>query len=206
MGWIVSNKYRFIFIHIPKTGGTSLAEPSYQDSRGALTEILGETDYSQAGHIRAVGLKERLGERWADYFKFAFVRNPWDRMVSLYHYFLQDPEKQLSEEGRRIAACSDFNDFCARLESLDLDAHFAEQISYLIDYNGKILVDSVGRFESLDRDYAKICAVLKLPVKALPHYRKSTHQQYRRYYNDQSRKIIAERYRNDIAAFGYRFD
>ena len=90
MGWIVSNKYRFIFIHIPKTGGTSIAEPDYEGGNGALAGYLGEQDYAQAGHIRAVGLKQRIGASWDQYFKFAFVRNPWDRLVSLYHYFLQD--------------------------------------------------------------------------------------------------------------------
>ena len=203
MGWIVSNKYRFIFIHIPKTGGTSLAEPCYQDGKGVLTGLLGETDYIQAGHIRAVGLKERMGEHWDMYFKFAFVRNPWDRMVSLYHYFLQEPEKRASELGRRIAACDGFTAFCSRLEDLELDAHFDEQISYLIDFHGNLLVDYIGRFETLDQDYANICSRLALPVAKLPHYRKSSHQHYLQYYNERSKNIVAERYRNDIAAFNY---
>ncbi len=204
MGWIVSNKYRFIFIHIPKTGGTSLAEPRYQDGKGTLAGLLGETDYTQAGHIRAVGLKERMSEHWDKYFKFAFVRNPWDRMVSLYHYFLQDPEKQVSELGRRIAACDGFTDFCSRLEELDLDAHFDEQISYLIDFQGNFLIDYIGRFETLDRDYANVCTKLALPVAKLPHYRKSSHQHYLQYYDYQARCAIAERYKNDIAAFNYK--
>lgn len=206
MGWIVSNKHRFIFIHIPKTGGTSIAEPGYQDSKGALTGLLGEHDHIQAGHIRAVGLKERMGENWDHYFKFAFVRNPWDRMVSLYHYFLQDPEKQASELGKRIAACDNFTDFCARLESLDLDAHFDEQIGYLIDYNGNNLIDYVGRFETFEQDYENICTRLALPVTKLPHHRKSAHKKYQQYYDDKTAEIIAERYRNDIAAFNYSID
>ena len=203
MGWIVSDKYRFIFIHIPKTGGTSLAEPRYQDGKGALAGLLGETDYIQAGHIRAVGLKERMSEHWDKYFKFAFVRNPWDRMVSLYHYFLQDSEKRVSELGRRIAACDGFADFCSRLEELELDAHFDEQISYLIDFQGNFLIDYIGRFETLDRDYASVCTKLALPVVKLPHYRQSSHQHYLQYYDDQARCVIAERYKNDIAAFNY---
>lgn len=206
MGWIVSKKYRFIFIHIPKTGGTSLAEPSYQGGEGVLSGILGEDDYRQAGHIRAVGLKDRMGQQWDDYFKFAFVRNPWDRMVSLYHYFLQDTEKQASELGKRIAACADFADFCSRLETLDLDAHFDEQIGYLIDFSGNNLVDCVGRFETLQQDYAKICAKLQLPVATLPHYRKSAHRSYQQYYDDQAKSAVADRFRNDVAAFNYHFE
>ena len=107
--------------------------------------------------------------------------------------------------GQRIAACSDFSDFCTKLELLDLDAHFDEQLGYLVDYEGKLLVDFVGRFETLDRDYAKICARLGLPATKLPHYRKSAHRDYTHYYDERARDIIAARYRNDIAAFGYEF-
>ncbi len=203
MGWIVSTKYRFIFIHIPKTGGTSLAEPSYQGGKGVLSGLLGENDYAQAGHIRAVGLKQRMGEQWDNYFKFAFVRNPWDRMVSLYHYFLQDPEKQASDIGKRIAACDSFTDFCAKLDELELDAHFDEQISYLIDFQGNMLVDYVGRYETLAQDYKGICSKLALPVMSLPHYRQSSHHHYLQYYDDQAKNAVARRYRNDIAIFKY---
>ncbi len=205
MGWIVSRKYRFIFIHIPKTGGTSLAEPRYRDGRGALSACLGDEDYVQAGHIRAAGLKQRLGDQWPLYFKFAFVRNPWDRMVSLYHYFLQDEEKMSSDLGKRIAACADFRDFCLRLDELSLDAHFDEQVSYLIDYDSTPIVDFVGRFESLNEDYARVCRHLSLPVSELPHYRKSDHQHYRKYYDERTREIIAQRYAHDIGAFKYAF-
>lgn len=203
MGWIVSSKYRFIFIHIPKTGGTSLAEPSFQGGKGVLSGVLGEHDYARAGHIRAVGLKQRMGGQWDNYFKFAFVRNPWDRMVSLYHYFLQNPEKQASDIGKRIAACSDFTDFCSRLDELELDPHFDEQISYLIDFQGNMLVDYVGRYETLDRDYKDICARLGLPVMSLPHYRQSSHHHYLQYYDEQAIDAVARRYKNDIAVFNY---
>jgi len=206
MGWIVSQKYRFVFIHIPKTGGTSLAEPAYRDSSGALTGILGESDYSQAGHILARGLKERMGERWDDYFKFAFVRNPWDRMVSLYHYFLQDSEKQSTALGERIAACEGFADFCVRLDELEPDAHFWEQLAYLADSEGNMLVDCVGRFEHLDEDFEKICARLGMPAVTLPHLRQTAHRDYRHYYDARTVDVIAARYKNDIAAFGYSFE
>jgi hypothetical protein len=206
MGWIVSNKYRFVFIHIPKTGGTSLAEPAYRGGQGALIDLLGENDHVQAGHVRAIGLREMMAGEWDRYFKFAFVRNPWDRMVSLYHYFLQDPEKQVSELGRQIAACRDFPEFCRRMAVLELDAHFDEQLGYLVDYEGNLLVDYIGRFEKLEIDFARICDRLGLPEIGLPHYRKSSHRDYRHYYDEQARDIIAAHYRNDIATFGYVFD
>jgi hypothetical protein len=206
MSWILSRKYRFIFIHIPKTGGTSIADPAYADmKRGALVEFLGPGDIVQQGHVRAVGLRDQLGDDWDHFFKFAFVRNPWDRLVSLYHYFLQDDEKIKSPLGRRIACCGSFIEFCKQLNTLDLDPHFDPQVSYLIDYEGNLLLDYVGRFESMDTQFKQICDHLGIPAKPLPHYRKSRHQDYRTYYDDESREIVAKRYWSDIKSFNYNF-
>ena len=204
MGWIVSKKHKFIFIHIPKTGGSSIAEPEYQSGQGALVAHLGSEDYVQAGHIRAVGLKNRLQDNWDDYFKFAFVRNPWDRIVSLYHYFLQDPEKQRSALGKEIARLGSFREFCRQIDNLELDPHFDPQISYLIDYEGQFLLDYIGRFESIGRDIDFICKKIGLPAVKLPHFRKSDHNSYRNCYDKESAEIIAAKYKSDIDAFNYK--
>jgi len=206
MGWIVSKKHKFIFIHIPKTGGSSIAEPEYRSGQGALITHLGSEDYVQAGHIRAVGLKDRLQDNWNDYFKFAFVRNPWDRIVSLYHYFLQDPEKQRTALGKEIAKLGSFREFCRQLDNIDLDPHFDPQISYLIDYEGRFLVDFIGRFESLEKDLNLICKKTDLPTVKLPHFRKSNHDSYHNCYDKESVGIIATKYRSDIEAFKYTFN
>jgi chondroitin 4-sulfotransferase 11 len=206
MGWIVSKKYKFIFIHIPKTGGSSIAEPEYLSGQGALVAHLGSEDHVQAGHIRAVGLKNRLQDNWDDYFKFTFVRNPWDRTVSLYHYFLQDPEKQRSMLGKEIAKLGSFKEFCHQLDNIELDPHFDPQISYLIDYEGHILVDFIGRFETIASDVDFICKKAGLPAIILPHFRKSDHDSYRRYYDNESAGIIATKYKSDIDAFKYTFN
>jgi chondroitin 4-sulfotransferase 11 len=205
MGWIVSKKYKFIFIHIPKTGGSSIAEPEYQSGQGALVAHLGSEDYVQAGHIRAVGLKSSLQDNWDDYFKFAFVRNPWDRIVSLYYYFLQDPEKQKSALGIEIAKLGSFREFCRQLDNIELDPHFDPQISYLIDYEGRFLLDHLGRFESIDSDIDSICKKIGLPAVKLPHFRKSDHDSYKNHYDDKTVEIIATRYKSDIDAFKYSF-
>ena len=79
MGWIVSRKLNFIFIHIPKTAGSSIGDPSYKKFRkGSLIQYLGDEDEAHQGHIKAIELKEKLKEPWSDFFKFCFVRNPWD--------------------------------------------------------------------------------------------------------------------------------
>ena len=205
MGWIVSKKHKFIFIHIPKTGGSSIAEPEYQSGQGALVAHLGNEDHVQAGHIRAVGLKNRLQDNWDDYFKFAFVRNPWDRLVSLYYYFLQDSEKRKSVLGKEIAKFGSFKEFCRQLDNIELDPHFDPQISYLIDFEGRFLLDYIGRFESIDSDINLICKKIGLPAVRLPHFRKSDHDSYQNHYDSESAEIIAAKYKSDIDAFKYSF-
>lgn len=206
MSWILSKKYRFIFVHIPKTGGTSIADPDYsQGGRGALIDCLGKDDIMQQGHVRAAGLRDRIGEDWNHFFKFTFVRNPWDRLVSLYHYFLQDAEKRASDLGRRIAQCLDFASFCRQLDELNLDPHFDQQVSYMIDYEGDLIIDYIARFEALEAEYRKICVHLGIPARELPHYRRSEHCDYRSYYDDECREIVLKKYRDDIKLLQYEF-
>ncbi len=173
--------------------------------QGALVSFLGEGDVVNAGHIRAAGLCERMGDEWHKYFKFAIARNPWDRLVSSYHYFVQDEEKRYTELGEKIAQCGGFRGFCVALHELDLDPHFDPQVSYMIDYNGKMLLDWVGRFEFLERDLRAFCAKFGIPLQTVPHYRRSSRSDYRSYYDEETQAIVAERYRSDIAAFNYRF-
>jgi len=205
MGWIVSKKYKFIFIHIPKTGGSSIAEPKYRSGQGALIPYLGSDDYVQAGHIRAIGLKNRLQNNWDDYFKFAIVRNPWDRIVSLYYYFLQDPEKQKSMLGKEIVKLGSFKEFCHQMDNIDLDPHFDTQISYLIDFEGNFLLDYVGHFEILEKEINLIAHKIGMPSVVLPHFRKSDHGSYQDQFDDKTAEIIAVRYKSDIEAFNYNF-
>lgn len=206
MGWIVSNKYKFIFIHIPKTGGTSIAEPAYGESgEGALIPYLGDSDIVNFGHIRAAGLKERMGAQWDQYFKFCFVRNPWDRLISLYHYFIQDREKTDSALGKRIKAAGNFRKFCMNMDNMELDAHFDNQTSYIADFDGQSIVDFIAKYETMEEDFRSICDRLGLPAIKLPHYRKSSHRDYRSYYSDEMMLAVESRYKNDIRVLDYKF-
>jgi hypothetical protein len=79
------------------------------------------------------------------------------------------------------------------------------QLDYVADSSGHIIVDFVGRYESLEHDSRVVLNMLGLPDAFLPHENRSSHGDYRDYYSDLTRRIVADRYQRDIEHFGYRF-
>mgnify|MGYP006274252899 CR=1 FL=1 len=211
---MISHRHRCIFVEIPKTGSTSVravigksAEPHLDicELRREMTRRLRHTETGGRLINAAYGLtpeawRRRRAERaFHDYFKFAFVRNPWDRVVSLYH----------RQEGERVRDEMSFDDFARTIRyssaTSPQGSPHVNQLDYLVDPSGHRLVDFVGRFERLDEDWATVAERLGLPP-ALPHKRKTDRDKpYTDYYTDETRAIIAERFAVDVEAFGYRF-
>jgi len=212
----VSHNARCIFVHVPKTGGTSVETAlgmfgRWQDedrenmfgliqSPDLLARPLGS---SFLQHLSIHELRDLLAEGpGAGYFSFAFVRNPWDRMVSIYHR--PDPHLLAYANGTGIELAGlSFREFLARTEGI-AHAHLAEQAQYVCDDSGKILVDYLGRFETLERDYTEVCRRLHIDVP-LPRLNGSAHNTYRSYYDENTKELLAGRYRKDIEIFGYKF-
>lgn len=189
--WRIRQKYfqNYVFVHIPKTAGTSI--------NLAL-------DLSM-DHIRAIDLRGRLGrERWDKKFKFSFVRNPWDKVVSYYQF------KSMKKDPRFHALS--FSDYLKRVY-IDRDPlHFSEfpqiflpQFDWLSDNSDNLIVDFVGRFENVQEDFAKICERIGKPGITLPHQNAVRRADYRSYYQDKDIEIIANWYKKDIEHFGYTF-
>jgi hypothetical protein len=219
VGWIVARNLNFIFIHIPKTAGSSIGDPSHKKIyKGALIQYLGEGDEAHQGHIRASELHKQLHESWDDFFKFCFVRNPWDRFVSAYVYYAQASSSFLSrlrftqeffrshsQLGRQIARCQNFKEFCLNLYEFDLDIHFEPQLNYIANNKGELLVDFIGRYETLEQDFSDICERIGLPHCRLPHFRRTKRQSYKYYYDQQTKEIIRNFYKDDIELLKYEF-
>ncbi len=149
-------------------------------------------------HMRPQVLRSLLGEaEWSRYFKFCFVRNPWSRAVSLYHFHRKNPDK-----ARWALAQESFDDWVrgggtGTAQSLMSD--------FIRDPDGRVLVDFVGRYENLTADFHVVCERLKLPRAVLPHLNQSTTGDYRQLYTNETRDIVALWCARDIAEFGYEF-
>ena len=182
-----------IYIHIPKVAGKSIALTLY-----------GEDPM----HHKLSMFQSIDPEKYESYFKFSFVRNPWGRIFSTYNYLKQVNQKYPYSEFFWIEKYTDFNDFIITgLDSkkvgrtLFLDT----QTSYLVNLDGKIGIDYLGRFETLVEDYSKVARQLNCNKKLPTIGAGIGGTDYRPHFTDASLNKVGELYKIDIDNFEYDF-
>lgn len=213
---LISPSARFIFIHVQKTAGLSI--------EAVLKQRFPDCHHWHGRHGHASdGIAEIGLERWRQHYSFAFVRNPWDRLVSWYAMIERERARLPWYSRWRkapfrtllwnevVAKASNFEEFIERCTDVVMDGgsrkSFAfNQIDYLTGPDGSLAVDFVGRFETLAEDAAKVFAHLGLADAALPQRNASSHEHYSSWYTPRTRDIVAKRFARDIAAFGYTFE
>ena len=215
---LLSVKYNFLFVHIAKTGGTSVRaaleplrwkDPFYipQFMASRLSHITGHRIASKLPrHARIIAAKEMLPKELFDkLFKFAFVRNPWDLQVSSWHHLKR-------ERPHLVENIPDFSEFIRwkldpeRPYQYHIDTSIEIQADYLKDMDGTILVDFIGKYENLQEDYEEACRRIGIKPPKLPHKRQAKDRKdYRSYYDDNTADLISEYFSSDIKVFGYSF-
>jgi hypothetical protein len=217
---LLSIKHRFLFVHIAKTGGTSVRAslqrlrrrdpwywPMFLCSR--FSHLSGHRIATKLPrHAKIVAAKEMLPRDFFDeLFKFAFVRNPWDLQVSSFHHIRR-------ERPQYLGGHADFEGFLRwkldqqRPYQYHLNTSIELQSDYLIDLRGDLVVDFIGRYERLETDFAEACRRIGIARPDLSHKRKATDRQqdYRSYYSDATAELVGEHFRRDIELLGYSFD
>jgi len=184
-----------IFIHIPKTAGSSIVET-----------LFGEP----SRHVPYFEYEHANPGKFQRYFKFAFVRNPWDRLVSTYSFLrgggMNDLDRTWSETIMpRFGGFGDFVRGWLNEENVWSWVHFVPQTHFIVNEGGKLMVDYLGRFENIGHDFAQVARHLGCDLK-LPKSNESVHRPYVDYYDEESREIVRKVYASDIAAFGYEFE
>ena len=221
---------------MPKTAGQSVEQVFLEllgltwETRAPLLlrkNTVPELGPPRLAHLTAedyVRYKYMTREQFDSYFKFAFVRNPWDRMVSCYKYLGMPLELEFKQylTGRYLTK-----------EWKTMYWFTRPQSEYLYDESGRLMVDFVGRFENLQADFNKVCERIGIAAVELPYANRSETKpvqssstlatvkkllspsdravtekprRYQDYYDDESRDIVAELYKRDIELFGYSFD
>jgi hypothetical protein len=217
---LLSVKHRFLFVHIAKTGGTSVRAalqaqrwrdpwywPMFLCSR--LSHLSGHRIATKLPrHAKVVAAKELLPKEFFDQlFKFAFVRNPWDLQVSSFHHIRRERPQYLSGH-EDFAAFLRWKLDPERPYQYHIDTSIESQTDYLIDLSGRVVVDFIGRYERLGEDFAEACRRIGMPAPALPHQRQARDRQkdYRGYYTDETAELVARHFARDIEILGYGFD
>ncbi len=216
---LFSVKYNFLFVHIAKTGGTSVRaalaplrwrDPMYipQFIASRLSHATGHRIASKLPrHARIIAAKEMLPQELFDkLFKFAFVRNPWDLQVSSWHHLRR-------ERLHLVEHVADFQNFIRwkldpeRPYQYHIDTSIEHQTDYLKNLDGTILVDFIGKYENLQDDYEEACRRIGIKPPPLPHKRRAKDRKnYQSYYDEETAELIARYFREDIETFGYHFD
>lgn len=194
---MISDKYKCIFIEVPKTGSTS------------IRKLIG---FPEKPHMNINEIKKELIEKnkeftgnystleFQDYFKFGFVRNPWDRVVSLYN----------RQEGIMMSSKMSFEGFVDWINySSDTCIHPSQhknQLDWFLDENKQVAVDFIGKFENLDADWEEICKRINVNIKLEHHnINMKNKKHYTDYYNKKTINTIAEKFKVDIDYFSYEF-
>ena len=180
---LLNHRYKFLYIHIAKTGGTSVRsvlnklrwhDPMYylMFPCHKLSNFSGHTTATKfPRHSGVIAAKEMLPDNFFNQlYKFGFVRNPWDLQVSSYHHIQREKPHQLK-------GIKNFSEF-------------------------------IGRYETLKDDFNTIGKQLGLKNNGLPHKRKATDRKkdYRSYYDDESIETVAKHYKKDIELLNYQFE
>lgn len=206
---ILSHKYKFVFIHLGKTGGTAIA-----NTLCPLVGIdFGLTMYNpeiypgkNCKHISARELKQVLGEKiWQEYFTFCFVRNPYDMLLSAWsmHKQVDGSLSWVNQDWRRYDT---FRDFLQGL--LIKETKFPEnfQTNMLLDENDELLVDFIGKFENLQKDFDAVCDRIGIKKTILEHLGPSKHEPYNSYYTASTATVVYDLFRKDFELLGYQKD
>jgi len=142
-------------------------------------------------------------EEMKNAFKFTIVRNPWDRAVSAF-FFLKNLENRVHIDKDESFQYFVKNKLAKVKNPVEIDWHFHRQFTNVF-FGESIFVDYIGRFETLWADWGHIASIIECSNE-LPHFNVGKHEHYSRYYDKETKDIIARIYRKDIERFGYKFE
>ncbi|HEX6901226.1 MAG TPA: sulfotransferase family 2 domain-containing protein [Thermoanaerobaculia bacterium] len=180
---MISHEYRSIFVHQRKCAGSSIMR-TFNVAFGTL-----EWDFMKEGVLSPEHATAPAG-----YFRFAVVRNPWDRFVSGWKYCASTRERTLKEV----------------LADLPRQGHDYRHVTrpqhaILFDDPGELIVDFLIRFEQLQEGFDAVCDRIGKPRCPLSHRNRGSRGHYRDYFDAESRRMFLRHFARDVEIFGYEY-
>ncbi len=191
--------YKCLFVHIPKCAGISVMKSLFGDRTGSHLII---RDF-QLVYNR---------HEFERYFKFTFIRNPWDRLVSAFFFLKQGGfgKRDRTWMDENLSTYADFDAFVrdwVTPENIYSYIHFVPQHKFLRSKGNKPIVDFIGRYENLEEDFRYIQNKIGINAE-LKHLNitRCREDDYMKYYTEETKQIVADVYAEDIRIFRYTFD
>lgn len=222
MATIISHKKQFVFVHIRKTGGTSVSSllGKYQEwaglkkiytgierrleRRGPFSNISIFGQHFLANHASALMVRNTIGkQQFEEYFKFCIVRNPWDREVSRYYFARQRKTHKLHEMANRL----DFKEFIKKRSQDEIKKGVrGYQFKKISDEQGNLIVDQIVHLEKLDEEIVPVLKKIGLDISTrIPKLNASSHRPYHSLYDSESIELVRNIAQDDIEQLGYVF-
>ena len=209
---LLSHSHKFIFVHVQRTGGGTISRVldryAHRPPKNRLNRYLSKTGLVRdphkvrlTAHGTALTAKRLLPAAVFDeYFKFAFVRNPWSWLVSLYFRFGTTE----SHRHHKYVSKMSFGEFI----DWEIARNKRHQHLFVCDKRGEVIVDFIGKLENLHADILRACAHIGVDpqLETLPRVGARKHKDYHDYYDDAIRAKVAAHWARDIELFGYDFD
>lgn len=214
MSLVISDKHRYIFFHLPKNAGVSIS--SYliaqevklrlKKSINYLTPyIFGKKNnfyitkekkfYNFNSHITCYNFFALINEKsFKNYFKFAVVRNPFDRAVSRYEY-----SKKIQTRFKNFS----FEEFL--IFDLKNNLHTLKQYEFCTYDKNKLILDKIIKFENLNEEFNEVTNTLFKKNHNIKHLNKTKRNNYREYFNSNTIKLIEKNLYKDLEYFNYEF-
>ena len=206
---MISHKHKCIFIHIPRCGGSSIEDVIWPKRRTVADLWMGfvsryHNKYQTGGlqHLFGKHIEVEVGHKvFSEYFKFSFVRNPWDRSVSQFHFMKRRPDL------REFIGLGLNDPFKKYLDLIRKKTHvqWEQQYRFITNTREELTVDFLGRFENYKQDVEFVLKKLGLSGKAIPHANPTNHRPYPEYYDEEAIEMVNSLYKRDIELFGYTF-
>ena len=200
-------------MHVQRTGGSSVISSLRghclwsEDNNSKLNKLVSRLPFRRSpenmyfrGHDSLAFVQRRLKPQvFNSYSKVAFVRNPYSWLVSLYATYKRGPNHR---HHPKVAAMSGFAEYI----DWEIQRNKRFQSKFLVDEQGQVNIDFLGRYEQLDADYHRLCKFLQVGVLPLPHRNQNKCKHYREYYDAETLERVSRHWAEDIKLLGYDFE
>ncbi|GEQ85981.1 hypothetical protein ULMS_14890 [Patiriisocius marinistellae] len=191
---LILDELKVIFIHVHRTGGSTISNILRERKLVNTNNVLPQ-------HTNAKNDDTSILEKHHDYYTIGCTRNPWDRILSWYLLLHFNDLKSIEKERTRL------EDFIEQDIAIDLSINYFHYntLDYLSNKEDSLIANKIFRFENIENDIREFLLQYNIYFQKIPIINKTFKKDYKNYYTDKARELIAQKCSKDIQYFNYEF-